>query len=624
MKALMSYFAGARLVTTVLFLASLALSLASAVTTFLGMKDYSGFLLVAAGVTFGVQCLLFAISWWLGQNWRRGWGHIIGGGIIFLTCAFVSVFFSFASLYSTIDGGRSDNAAQRKMQNRVSDLEKQLTVKMVARVEAKSRELADSPAAIDWKANVASILESARGAPAKLREEANKQRRAAQSNLIEEERTLRTILDKLNFNKQTASTAQGRIDDAKARYDKAKSERIVAEDAVRSLETKIRSETIKRDAEAEDGGCGAECKAIQREIDNMTRDLGGLKAVFEQARIDEQQRLENYDIVQAPTGVLSDRDALKAQQAQQEAKIAEIKTQLTGIEAQIADSLGSNVATVRSQLNDFSALDFSKFESTVASCTSLREQLIAAKALDLTVAPDCSGSNIVPELANLAILQDRQKLLATECDTTTLFLDNLSFTKLRTLGNVCIAAAGFLDAETKVLQDELFKMEQSRGEGAHSFAKVQASLIDDNDPLAKMALALAIAIDFLVLLCALIGTNVGTSEHARALQYVLLHKRPDPDDPKMQLLEEPNIRQDLILFTKASEWLSARGVGQFVFSDDGQTRRFQFAEESVPAMQAELFSSSPGEPSTPAPVVQNGGRSTPQTRGIVRRFPKRN
>lgn len=589
MKLIFSLFTGTRLVTTVLFAASLALSLASAVTTYLGMRDYSGFLLVAAGVTFGVQCLLFAISWWLGQNWRRGWGHIIGGGIIFLTCAFVSVFFSFASLYTTIDGGRSDIAAQARMEDRVSELEKELTRKLTAQIRARSEAIVGSSASEQWQENVNQVLDRARGAPAELRAKATAERDAAQVQLIEEERKLRAIQDQLDYAERAASALDSRVSEVEARLEDARNRRIAAEDSVRDLEAKIEQETIRRDAEAAQGGCGRDCRAIERQIGNLEVDLAGAQRALEQTTRLESEAQTNFDVASQPNSELADQNALNEQKALIETRISDLKDSLGEIAAQLQEFVGDSVALVRAQLADFNELDFSNFKEAVNSCNWLKEQLIAAEAMELATAPDCSGSAIVPELEALDRLVQRQKQFGVDCNTSTLFVDQLSFAELRTFGDVCISSAGFLDEETRAIKNELFAMEQSRGEGAHSFAKVQASLMQDGDPLAKLALALAIAIDVLVLLCAFIGTNVGTSEHARALQYVLLHKMPDQQSPGDEILPEPEGKQEMMLFKKASDWLSTRGLASLAFADDGTRRGLKITREAAIVIQKELF-----------------------------------
>lgn len=594
MRRILPYLVGKRLVTTVLFAASLTLSLASAVTTYLGMSDYSGFILVAAGVTFGVQCLLFAISWWIGQNWRRGWRHILGGGLIFATCAFVSIFFSFASLYTTIDNGRSDSAAQQRMEDRVSELEKELARKLENRVLEGGREVVLSDASVAWQSNVREVLEIARAAPEKLRQKALAERDAAQQTLIEEQRKLRSINDQIAFNAQTANTLQSRLTEAEERAAAAKDRRVAAEDAVRDLKSQIASEKARRDAEEADGGCGRECQAIERQIKNLERDLIGLNAAVEQALRLEQEEQDKLKLVSQPNGISNDLQSLEEQKALLEIRISDIETLLGSVDEQLQDSVGDSIALVRSQLADFNELDFSKFSETVASCTWLREQLTAAGELNSTSQIDCSGSELVPALASVQSLRARLVSFADRCDTSSLFLDKKSFAELRTFGDVCISEAGFLDDDTRAVKNELFRMEQSRGAGAHNFAKVQASLLEDNDPLAQFALALAFAIDILVLLCALIGTNVGTSEHVRALQYVLLHKRPDPLNPGNEILLQPESRADKALFDKASDWLSARSIASFTFDEDDARRGLEIKPDALKSIQAELFKEASG------------------------------
>jgi hypothetical protein len=102
--------------SVVLIVSSLFLSIASGSTTFLGFCEYLHWFF-ALLLTFGLQGLLFVVSWRIGSAWianKLKWQLIV----IFLISLATSVFFSYTSLLNTVysaEQRKSDELQDSKM-----------------------------------------------------------------------------------------------------------------------------------------------------------------------------------------------------------------------------------------------------------------------------------------------------------------------------------------------------------------------------------------------------------------------------------------------------------------------------------------------------------------------------
>ncbi|WP_152912443.1 hypothetical protein [Candidatus Rhodobacter oscarellae] len=589
----------------------MALSVASAVTTYLGLNSFTEFFLVSAGGTFGIQSLLFAISWWLGQNWRRGFGYISVGAIVFLTCASVSVFFSFASLYVAIDNGRSDESAKLRMRSLLNSLEVELEDKVEANLAAqKGNFVADDPTQA-WIQNISEVLSLARAAPQKLetaarneRDEKLRERLAQETELLRvEAEIIAATTSNESFAAQVAQL-QSRLNDAKAARERL-------EDDIVQLTNAIDANQLRRDDEASRGGCGPKCKDIEEEMEDQRRDLIGLEANLSRAVEVEAARKREVDDVANSSIQGAELARLNGEKAVYNARVKEIDRDLALIDAKLDQPVLGNVATIEEKLNRFAGLDFSKFNETVSECDDLRQKLIDSKAADPSVIPTCRGSALVGEIQKIG---DQAKILDTlrqDCDMQKVIGKGLSFAQMNEFGAMCISRAQIVDPDITAMQDNLFQIAQSRGPNAHPFAKTQAALFVDKDPLAYLALALAIAIDALILLCALIGTNVGKSQLVRSVQYMLAHRNDDPKEADLQMVQEPQDRQNRLLFEHAVEWITARGEGNYVLDETRETRMFKFPTSLVDQMRAVLRDQDGSNSDIGAPTNAGTGSAPP-------------
>lgn len=590
-------FSGARLITIALFLGSLALSIASAVTTFLGMQDYSGFLVVAVGVTFGVQSLLFVISWWIGQNWRRGWQYILGGALVFIICAAVSVFFSFASLYKTIDNGRSDTAAFLRMKNLVSELDIKLNEKLEKLISEENMVFISSTQAVSWVSNIEDVIASASGASVELTQVSEAKKAELQKKLGDLKLSLAKIESEIKDLERQETRADENANARYVAYTKARNIRIDLEEKIKALAAVIEGDTLRRDREAARGSCGRKCKIIEAEIQPKKDSLEALEVQLKLAIQNEEVNKSDYDSLSESTRSSAQIQELRRQEAQLQTQIEKVKTGLGVEDHQLGEGISGLTSTLRAQVEKFGNLSFENIEETVRTCNQLLDGLLSASVVPTNTDLSCSSADLMSGLNRVNALTDLKENLKSVCDSKDATKNASDFEFLMGYGEQCINSAGIVDEEIKTMQEALFSIYQSRSKDAHPIAKVQAAFFVDHDPLAIFALGLALSIDLLVLLCALIGSNVGTSELSRAIQYVLLYRYDDPDSPSMQLILEPKNSQEKILFDKASEWLSSKGKGSFIRDTEGERKVFRFSDTALEMMQKTLRTESNPDPS---------------------------
>lgn len=151
-------------IRVVLVSSSLFLSIASGYTTFNGLDQYlpdSAFYIITLLVTFGIQGLLFGISWRLGKLYVVGdlnpfmWS-------IWLITMLVSVFFSFSSLFETVysDDERTTNRGIDSVTVSTKILRK-LGQNITDDIKAGKKNIEPSLYK-DWKFDFSSVMEKSR------------------------------------------------------------------------------------------------------------------------------------------------------------------------------------------------------------------------------------------------------------------------------------------------------------------------------------------------------------------------------------------------------------------------------------------------------------------------------
>ncbi|KMW59676.1 putative ATP/GTP-binding protein [Candidatus Rhodobacter oscarellae] len=490
--------------SAVMFVTAVALSLASGIGTFDGMRAYSSNPLVAGGVTFGIQAQLLATSWWLASNWRRGLSGIITGGFVFLICAFVSIFFSTASLYRVIDNGPGDGIALRSVESAVVTIIQDLSKGLNEQIAASASGIVSGNSVANWITSVDAIVNQSEAAIAEISETS----RRRQDRLAAEIAGNRDELDQARgqlFDLETAQAKkQNELDAIIEKRDLELAKISESRAKISTVQDLIAADTVRRDTEAAAGGCGRTCSEIELSI---ARNERSVQAANEELRRSLLLEKELSDQVQVLSRTLSsfvdDIDLLNLRVVSLEARINDLRAAFASEPLAIVAP-----SELRSLVTEFEAQNFSAYEIAVVRCESLRGLLIESNSISQDAAPQCSAPGISVEILQYREIQERFEIFEANCSVADIPSQSLDVQKVVNFGRICLDRAGLGGAENTALRATLDDFSRVAAADAHDFAVLQLALFVVKDPLAYFALALAIAIDCLIFIVAFVGANV--------------------------------------------------------------------------------------------------------------------
>lgn len=592
-------FKGFEWKTVLLLIASLVLSAASFYTTYHGMIEFMKVPLIAAAITFAVQALLFVICWWLARNWFLGPAQFIVGTSVFLMCAAISIFFSFASLFGFIDGGRTlENTASRaqtevariltNLQNALDEDYANAHDDMVRNEEGPF---------FRWQSELYTALDAASTAPEEFRRSRLQARNQIEGRLIDVEAELENKQRQLTTVTSSADSRDAQLTAVTNRISEQRNELRGQRQLV--LEQEVQRDQAQQimDAEAETGQ-GPNWRAARDRRNQAVQQLG-----FLESRIAALERsLEALDEELAGLSAPDDperRPRLERDVRQLEAERADLQEALDEFNEETAVDLDDRVELIKARLQDFViGQDFEALRGVVAECTAIIDTLKEFNIqAELPAGFNCAPQRLQFEIARLEDQFLVIKRYSDSCVGSQVFGENLGFGEIIEKGETCIALSNLAPDLTSDASEQLFAFRATGGDNAHGFALAQAALFRDHNPLAVLAVAIAIAIDSLVLLCAFIGTSTMVPVGPDIQRFLYLPRRtsrdPDMDGASEGLVDIPASGPERASFNRVSRWLLTHGYAVW-------------AEHREPVQELGGVGAADAAPPTPALVLRPG------------------
>lgn len=500
-----------------LLVGSVLLSVASFFTTFAGMLNFMPIWAIAFCIVFAIQALLFVTAWRIG-------GAVAGSEptpwltlFIFAVCFATSVFFSWVALFETIN---DEDQQTRTRETRIHRAVEDAGLELRDRASDRRRDLVEGLLASapyqDWRARVDAVAGGALAAREAIADQALARTRADAAELA----ALKAEKAELMRQKAGASAAlsaaegmlQRRADQRTALLDKVAALR---SDLDVKREAVVRQEGLMR---AEETGGSGERAAGRGKVWRDLRDMRNVLA----AEADTAGRL----LVQAE-GDLAAADqtiaALRAEiaagpDAGVGASIAAIDHEIGLMSAALSNatsdtgvaSLDGLVAGLRADLSTFAtSLDLAKLDAASARCddllNALRVSPAGAAGLSCDRAPLAEHLNPIAEAsAALAALEAQCVAGGASAPAVT----EMGFGQAVDHGRACIALSGLPTAEVRDLRGEIDRLVLEEDPNASRFVKTM-NAFNSGDKLSYVALAIAGAIDALVLFSGLIGAASG-------------------------------------------------------------------------------------------------------------------
>lgn len=544
-------FDNQKLIFYAMLISSAALSIVSAYETYLGLLDFMGstfFGKVASVIlTFGIQVLLFAISWSIANHLKDGFRANIPRWIIWVLCAFFSGYFSYYGFFETT-GGRNDDVRMSAVSREVSDIYLSAEEWLEQILEEKHAALIGGDDAVeyqDWATNdlrrvievandpdvVIKITEAARTARTRLWS-VQESLRNELTPLQTERARVRVELEQSNSHLIGLRLRQGELAES---IDTLGGELQDAEAQVTSLQVEYNQEIQT--------GTGPRARALELDLNSAIGARDGLL-----------QRIANAEAVLAPLLLEIEMDEAVAEVGSEQTRLNEIAGRITEIESEIArvESELENASSgvnfdFRTQTQDFEMFseglvnkDYSKLADLSNQCSVLKQQLTEAGLVDEVA--DVTCSNVVIAQGVGGLLEDQNKLegYRAQCmgnrpqpvrdgaDAPTRIDGMLSHL------NSCVDFVA--DArERGALKTRVAALNTQRGDNVEPIREASVALFRDRQGNAVMSAIFAIIVDVLVLFCALVGLNVGLPERARAIDLILRYgRKPEGVGPNVE------------------------------------------------------------------------------------------
>lgn len=583
-------FDNGKLIFYAMILSSLAISVVSAYETYLGLLDFMGTgavgKLFAGILTFGIQVLLFAISWSLANHLKDGFRANLPRWTIWILCAFFSGYFSYYGFFQTTGGVKDDKrmvAVNRESSDIYISIEEQLALKLDdAHVDLFE---GDGQANFEtWKSdNLEAVIAVATDNDVgDLIAEAARQSRVALTNDIQDLRDqlvpLRTEQARLGNRTQrggdSLSAMRSRRSELQSRLGTLAGERDDTQAELSALETQLERELLT--------GEGPNARALRLEVNTAEANLEGLSRQLETSRA----ALEQLEDELAEAEAIADAGIEEQRLNDLAASIAAIESEISQAELGLATASQEADFDFRTvsryydaRILDLLNKDYTALDQLVEQCSTLKQQLTDAGLGTEVSEVACSNTAMSQGVTQLAAQQSKFQDYTQQCmqerpdpirpDTLgaplqiTPMLDHL---------DDCVE---FIEdaRERDDFKERVGTLNTQRGDNVEPITEASVALFIDRQGNSIMSLIFAVIVDVLVLLCALVGLNVGLPERARAIDLLLGRARAPKDagpnvEKQINLASmEPNRRS---MMDPVISDLLRQGLAEF--SDDEGTK----------------------------------------------------
>ena len=530
-------FDNQRLIFVAMLLASAALSFVSAYETYLGLLDFMGTTVIgniASGVlTFGIQVLLFAISWSIANHLKDGFRANIPRWAIWILCAFFSGYFSYYGFFETT-GGRNDDVRMAAINKELSDIYKSVDDILARNLDAEHAGLINDEATSEyavWKkdhlvrvidaATAPDVGDKIRKAAAEERDRLLKERKTKRdqlSPLVTEREQVRASLNQSNSQVRAMRRSK---DELEAQIEILASELSDAEGDVAQKQADYDQELTT--------GAGPNARAKFIELNSAKGVRNGLVEKLKQAKDDLEELKPSLRVLEALEEGGENQKRLNEIDSLTRALESELDTvqiQLDNLNNDANFDFRDQAKTYEGYMQALANKDYTKFDPLVEQCTDLRQQLIAARQTADVNDVFCVDTNISQEISQLKATQKNLNDYRAQCmgerprpergQTD----EPLKVASVIEHLNICV---DFINnaREREVYKSRVATMSTLRGDKVEPITVASVALFSDVQGNAVMSAIFALTVDLLVLLCAFVGLNAGLPERARAIDFIL-------------------------------------------------------------------------------------------------------
>ena len=520
--------------------ASVALSLVSGYETYLGLLDFmtDGIVghIASAVLTFGIQVLLFVISWNIANHLRDGFRANIPRWAIWALCGFFSAYFSYYGfLYTT--GGRNEDIRQQAIKSERSEILGAVNDNFKARLASDHQtKLLDAAPYKDWVDGslrnliqiAANSTDKIAGAARVAREALLIEQTAARNRLVPLEQQLGAAKVQLEISRRDLVRVQDEYTTRSQQIAADKSSRSTAAAEVARLEASLQQESAT--------GTGPRTRAIELDLNSAKAALQGIDATLlqseatfadlEKRKLELELNAENDVAAKQANDVAQQVELLKAD-------IAEIEVRLASETEGIQFNFDEQQKMLETHLSNVASADYTAVAALTAQCSEVKQRLSGTVLRDEVAGIECTSSAVVEVVTSLTALQAAQKSFAETCLDPA---NHLPFERVEgkagTLVNAAIdqiSECASREADPELKGDLLVQVDtlkQQRGDNVDPITLASVALFVDRQGNAVMSAVFAIIVDVLVLLCALVGKNVGLPERVRAIDMMISRSRP--------------------------------------------------------------------------------------------------
>ena len=513
-----------------MLMASVALSVASYYTTFDGMTQYMDIVWVTMLITFGLQATMFALSWIIAQLLGTGASRIALGLLIFGICATVSIFFSFASLFSGIfNDEMRDNANAGVMRDGYQEIAGSLSTRLREAQSELHGEIVESPEFTVWLEGVRTVSRVAEAVPELFRE----RRETARAALDTEIRGLEAERSAVEQALETLGSQGAGVlprDVLSRQLEEATTQLLAIDGQIATLTADIGILQSNMDAEREGVGAqageGPRFRAFRDERDVKLRERNTLEAT--KSVTEDRIALLSDQLQKAGASAAtmqSERARLEASLQTLERDLAEKDAERAGLDEIQAPDPARVIAEQQELLAELTRTPVGfgeKADQVVALCEGLLREMRGDAALLAEIgSAGCTPEGALGNFSRLEARETARVRFEADCDPTSVPVpaegETIFAATVQKIGS-CISISGLVANTERAALNTLIS---TRGPDAHPFIVAQNSLFRDRQPLAYMSFAIAFVIDVLILLAALLANFAGASRRARALQALL-------------------------------------------------------------------------------------------------------
>lgn len=516
-----------------LLLASILLSIASGVTTSLGMYQFMKIFIISVFITFGVQAVLLVTSWKLGYAiaTKKSLKTMLPFIFAFFMTAFISMFFSFASLFDFIYDKEAANTANlAAAQSKVEEIITQVREDIIEQRKETIPALLNSPAYQTWRSQLSKVADVASGAKdtldlilrerakelAKLRVENEVVLNRSKSQIAQSKKDLNLLpleiksIEKKIFNLKFKMDAPLKEETRLIALIKAKKNQMYKE-AHGGGTPKINSEgKIIGYTKSGKGPTwqkyNKQKKAFEFKLTEIRNELAPSRALLKRltSELKQYQQLlaKQEDIYVKATSTLE----------QSNTTLSQIEDNKPLKKKEILD-VDASIRAMTEGLNDFSSTyDYKKFEVAASACDEITTQMNAHSELKGRIAMDACDRqglyaliNPINNISNNLNAFDHQcKMVGIDATTN---IRAMLFEDALEMGNKCISLSG-LTKNVQKYRKTLDQIRRERGPNVHPFVIALNAVFKDHEPLAMLAFFLAVFMDLLILAASLMGTSV--------------------------------------------------------------------------------------------------------------------